>query len=32
MNDTLLSNGAYLLISVWLIINMAVSSPPDLKI
>lgn len=31
MNDTLLSNGAYLMLSVWMIVNMAVSSPPDLN-
>ena len=28
----LLSNGAYFLMSLWLIINMIVSSPPDLNI
>ena len=30
--NPLVSNGGYLLLSVWMIVNMAVSSPPDLEI
>lgn len=31
-SNALVSNGAYLLLSVWMIVNMTVSSPPDLEI